>query len=185
MSFEDLSYLLKVDLREKVGWKWFSFSAEASYMKFIEDKDYTLSLNYYQSVEDSVSVQLKGVGLDGLTSVGQNFYRNGTNPYFRLVCGDNIITSYKHGAQLILGMSVHFHSHEQKDSFTSHGGLNLGDIVKASKDVQRIATSLKIDGNLTIHAMQMGGNPAELSKIISFNGSFSATTCSISNIASC
>jgi len=72
MYFSDVSKQLKIDVSTKGGFGMFSASAQASYMRSMEDKDYSMSLNYFSYMLDTVSVDLAGYGTAALSSSGKS-----------------------------------------------------------------------------------------------------------------
>lgn len=187
MYFSDIQNSLKIDVSTKGGVGMFSASAEASYMRSMEDKDYSLSLNYFTYALETVSVNLAGYGLQALNSFGQEAYNNGNNPYFGLLCGDNYLTSFDQGAMLIMGINIEFDSHQAKQQFSAAASGGFGDIFSASASISKIASQYNLQGSVSMQAYQIGGNPAELSNILSksSNGDYYALSCDINNINNC
>lgn len=187
MSFSDLQNQLQIDVSTGGGYGMFSGSAEAKYMRSVEDKDYTLSLNYYEYMYDTVTVQLNGYGINALNPFGQQSYQNGKNPYFGIICGDNYINSYQQGAILVMSINIEFASHYEKDQFSAEAGSSFADIFNAAGSISDIAIKNNIKGFVTMQAYQAGGEPSQLSKILSKNsdGSFYILSCSLQNMQNC
>lgn len=187
MTFQELSNSLQIDISASADIGMFSFDATSSYMRSVVDTDYSFSLNYYQSVEADIPLTLNGYGKDLLTPIGQSVYQNGTNPYFSLVCGDQLIDSYKTGAILMLAMNLQFSNHVEKEAFSMAIGGSYGGFGSASTKIQTTASQTKIAGTVSIRAFQVGGDPAQLSKILSADaqGVYYSVSCSIQNMSSC
>lgn len=186
-SFTDVQKELNIDISSKAGFGMFSASAEATYMRSIEDKDYSLSLNYYSYMYDTVSVQLAGGGIDAIKESWQGFYNEGTNPYFGLGCGDNYISSYKEGALLIMGININFVSHLDKEQFTASEGISFGDLISASAHIAQAASQYNIQGSVSMQAYQIGGDPSRLANILTSDpdGNYYSLSCSIQAMDDC
>ncbi len=187
MSFLDFQRDLHVDVTAKTKFWIFSANAEANYMRSVQNKDASMSLNYYQYAAGDVSINSSGFGKAALNKFGEAAYQNGQNPYFGLVCGDNFIYSYKEGALIALGINIEFKSSSGKEQFKAIAGGSFADIFSASVDIQKIINQTKIAGSLSIQAFQAGGDPAQLAHILSKdpNGDYYATSCSLSAMTYC
>jgi len=60
-------------------------------------------------------------------------------------------------------------------------GFDVGSFISASEKISKTASQLNISGSVSINAFQLGGNPTELSKILSS----SAAECDIRNLTAC
>jgi hypothetical protein len=63
----------------------FSISSISKYMRSIENKAFSLSLNYYEVFTNRVALQIAGMGTEALNENGRNLYENGTNQYFGIL----------------------------------------------------------------------------------------------------
>lgn len=182
-SFSDLENILRIQV--SVGGRFFMFSAKAkaNYMRSIRDKDYSMSLNYYATFSNKVTVNIAGYGVDALTKFGKGTYNDTNNPYFGLVCGDQYIASYDQGALLTMGLNIELSSHEEKREFKRKAKINIGpfNIFKAAGSVEEVCKENKITGSVTIHAFQIGGEPTKLTQILNNN----VVTCNINAMAEC
>ncbi len=187
MSFSEMQSELKIDVSSKGGVGMFSAGAEATYMRSMEQKDYSLSLNYYTYSSEKVSVNIAGFGQEALTSTGQSFYQDGKNPYFGLICGDNYIDSYEQGGMLIMGINVEFASHAEKEQFSVGASGSFGDIFSAAATISKVASEYNLKGSVSMQAYQIGGNPAEISNILkeSSDGDYYALSCNLNAISDC
>ncbi|XP_018016674.1 uncharacterized protein LOC108673369 [Hyalella azteca] len=187
ISFSDLESQLQMSV--DISGKFLMFSAEAgaSYLRSAQDKDYSLSLNYYEYATNNVAVQFAGYGEAALTEVGKDFYNGGKNPYFGLLCGDNYITSYQQGALLAMGINIKFSSSVAKQEFEEKAGATFGSIISASERIKNVATQYNITGAVMMQAFQVGGDPSQLSKIFSkdSSGKYYALTCSLTTMDDC
>jgi hypothetical protein len=115
-SFSDFQEQLHYDVSASGGIGAFSASAEASYLRDVEDKTYSLSVNYVGYADATASVQLQGAGLNALSVSGQDFYKNDF-ANFGILCGDNYIASYKEGALLAMSLNINFKSNYEKQFY--------------------------------------------------------------------
>ena len=166
-SFHDMLDTLQIQAKIDMGFGNFSMNAEGKYFKSIEDKSYSMSLNYFQYLAHTVSLQLQGYGINALNNIGKDFYNEGKNPYFGILCGDYYIPSYKQGGLLLTSLNIQFTSHEEKKEFQMHAHAGFGSILSASADIERIAKQYDISGHVFVQAFQKGGEPSELAKIFS------------------
>lgn len=187
LSFSDLQNELHINVKTKGNIGMFSANAEANYLRSVEDKDYTLSLNYYQYISDVVHVQLKGTGIAGALNLsGRNIYITDKN-FFGLLCGDEYISSYQQGAVLVMGLNLSFASHMEKSNFEAKVGASFGNIFSAATQVQNAARQYNINGKISIQAYQKGGDPSQLSQILSKDsgGIYYILTCDLKNMDNC
>src|SRR3989339_13967 len=187
ISFSQLENDLKINISTDANIGIFSGDAEANYFSSIKETDYSFSLNYYQYSQSTTQVALNGFGMDALNEQGKSLYDNGQNPYFGLVCGDNYISSYGQGALLMMSININFADNAQKQIFLAKAGMSFGNIFDATGSIQQIATQNNLSGSLIIEAYQKGGDPSQLSKILSKDpsGQYYALTCDLKNLGNC
>ncbi|KAK9501773.1 hypothetical protein O3M35_012444 [Rhynocoris fuscipes] len=187
ISFTRLENILGVSVGLGGLFEMFAAGAELDYIRSVEDKDYSLSLNYLQYSVSNVAVQLGGYGEDALTDLGKAFYKDGKNPYFGLICGDNYISSYQKGALLIMGLNIKFVSSIVKNEFIQTAGVTFGNIISATESIKTVASKYKIIGSIIIQAFQIGGDPSRLSKVLEkdTSGKYYILTCSLTAIDNC
>ena len=111
-SYRDISGTLGIDVEAKIGFALFSVGASFSYMRSIRDTDTTFSISYFHLIEREVSLKFDSSGV--LNDVGKMIYQDGKNPMFRLICGDQIITSYRQRASLLFTFHLEFHTHNDR-----------------------------------------------------------------------
>lgn len=194
IKFSDLENELNFNIDASGGYGMFSASAEASYFHYVEDKNYSLSLNYYDYAEAQETLQAAGVGpgpgpgpKSALNTFGQQAYDNGQNPRFGLLCGDYYINSYEVGALLTMSLNIQFQSHYEKTEFESKASGSWGNIISAAAQIQQISTQYKLTGSVSLNAYQRGGDPSQLAKILSRDpsGDFYILTCDLQHMDNC
>lgn len=187
ISFREMESKFSYSVEAGVNFGFFSSKADASYLKEIKEKDFSLSFNYYSGASGTVRVQL-GAGENVLNDSGRQQYdNNASKPYFGVVCGDEYIDSYELGALLAMSLKIDFASHYEKEEFEGHISGSLGDIISASASIQKAVSETKVTGKLTMVAYQQGGDPGQLAKILSKDagGDYYATTCDLDNLDAC
>ncbi|XP_043472600.1 uncharacterized protein LOC122505183 isoform X2 [Leptopilina heterotoma] len=187
LTYSELESKLGISISASGKYAMFSAEAKANYMRSIQDKDYSTSLNYFEYSTNNVAVQLAGYGTNALTESGKDIYKDGKNKFFGLVCGDHYITSYQQGALLTMGLNIRFTSSNAKQKFEARISAKFGNIASAAGSIEAIASKHKITGSVIIQAFQMGGEPSQLSKILNKDneGQYYALTCSLLTMTNC
>ncbi len=161
----------------------FGMSGMMSYLDDVSENSYSMSFNYSEKVAQAVHMQYSYNPMTSLNATGQAIYANGTNPMFRLFCGDTLITSYEEGAGLILSMQVNFSDSASKQVFKSAVGGSVFGFGSAAAQIQDTATAYHLQGQLVVQAYQIGGHPEQLSKIL--QNSNNIFKCDINNTTAC
>lgn len=187
MTFEEFTESLNIDFSGSGNIYGFEFGGEFDYFQFIKDEYLSISLNYYQVAYSKASLQVHGAGTDMLSPDGKALYNNGSNPYFNIVCGDNVISSYNQGALLAMSIKIVFKSHYDMQEYTAEAGGSYAGIFSASTKVQDIVTHLNIQGTISMSAFQKGGEPSKLSNILAkdTHGDYYLLSCSLQNMDAC
>ncbi|MBA8667207.1 hypothetical protein H1Q59_04800 [Holosporaceae bacterium 'Namur'] len=187
-SFSEIQKMLKIDVTTKGKFGMFSGSADAEYMRSIQDDSNSFSQSYFQYIADTIKVKLAGVEQNALNAIGKDSYNsNLVKPYFGIVCGDKYIDSYDEGASLIMSINLNFGSHYEKEEFKAKAGASWGNIFSASGEIQKIANELNIGGSVSIQALQVGGDPSQLSKILEkdSSGKYYVLSCDLKAMDNC
>lgn len=168
----------------------FSAHADASYMHSVEDKDYYMSLNYYEYTHGTAKVEISGMGPDQvLNATGKSAYSTPENrKLFGITCGDSYVDSYDVGALLIMSMNINFNSHKEKTEFQADMGASFGSLASVSVKIEQTAKKYNMHGTVSIQAYQKGGQPNQLSKIIDAkdpSGKYYILTCDLQNMDAC
>ncbi len=181
MSFHELERFLKIDISAKGGMGMFSASASADYIRSMEEKEYSKSLNYFMYLSDTVNVQVSG-----LTDFGKNEY-NTNNKFFGLRCGDYFIESYEQGGLLTMGINISFMSKQDKEIFEAKAGADLGTFFSASASIQKIASELGMQGSVSMQVFQLGGEPQKIPNAMQKDekGNYHFLNCSLLNMDAC
>lgn len=188
VTFDDIQKVFGISVNVGLNFGLFSSGSTVSYLRQMEEKDYSLSLNYYETATATVKLEPTGYGPKGfLNEIGAAVYNNGSNPYFGVACGDQFVTDYQVGAILAMGINIELESNYQKQQFISASGGSLGDIFSASVTIENIAQSLSLNGQISMNAFQIGGEPQYLSEVLQTNstGGYYISSCSIQSMNSC
>ncbi|TNV83030.1 hypothetical protein FGO68_gene10054 [Halteria grandinella] len=180
LSYYDLQERLGYEHSANAGYGLFRAQINDQQMNSLNETNFSLSYNYLYRVASSNVSQFSYNSMTMLSQVGVDIYQNGTNPLFRIICGEKVITQYDVGAYLILSMIVEFESSDQKRSFTSEVSGNIGSFLTATSKAQQAAQKTKINGKITITGQQLGGDPTQLGNILNDQGS-----CSLQNPSEC
>lgn len=186
VSFEDIQKSLNVDVTVSAGIGPFSTSDSAMYAQFIEQDYYSQAFYYYGVLDFSLQTwNPNGYGPELLNPTGQGAYQAGPEQ-FRLVCGDQIVTQVDEVAGLYYTMSVTFSSNYDKQTFTANAGASFGNIISVSGTVSTVAQKFNLNGEVTVSALQIGGNPSDLPLIFNKgqNGYY-ITSCSLQDLSAC
>lgn len=95
-----------------------------------------------------MKVSYAGFGEDALNDMGKGAYQGGKNQYFGLLCGNQVVSSYKRGASLVVSLNISFSSTYQKNQWGAKAGGKFGDLFSASVDIGNIAKESNLSGNV-------------------------------------
>lgn len=164
LTYSEVAKQLGVDVSASATIDLFSASDTMNYMNSIKDTAFSSTINFYADATWQVMVNLLGSKEDALTAVGQSFYNNKNN-MFRLICGDQIITKYDEGGELVVSIVIYFNSASDKTTFTNSLGVSYGlDSVKTK--ISNTTSSTNIDGTIDIKGFQRGGDPQSLAGVL-------------------
>jgi len=187
ISFNELQRALNIEVDEKASIGIFSEDASANYARHIQDDNYTQSFYYAETINLPTKViQIEDYGTDALGNIGKSVYAQGPNK-FREVCGDQVIKQLGLGAGLYVTLRIEFHTHSDKETFSSNIDVTLGDLGSASSSISSVISKYNLQANLELSALQIGGDITQIAKI--FNNScgdhYCITSCSFSNLSAC
>jgi len=181
LDYQSLLKTFNLELDIKGGYGIFSTNDMFKYFQSIEENSYSLSINYFQKVTDNMIMTYSYDPENILTTIGKNIYKNNQNPMFRLLCGDTLINSYEEGAILIISLKISFSSREEKEQFDSKIGISIGSFLDASITISKLSQEYNLNGKVTIIGFQLGGDPSQLSKLMSS----SIVECDVKNTQAC
>ena len=90
----------------------FSDSADATYLRSLQDRNYSFSLNYYRDLRREDSVTIKGNSTGALNTDGKKLYTN-NRTQFGILCGDHYVSKYQTGGLLLMSLNIEFSNYLQ------------------------------------------------------------------------
>lgn len=84
---------------------------------------------------------------------------------FKASCGDSYINQVNLGASLFVSLNLDFKDSALKTSFAGNGSLKLTDLFEGKAEFKTKYENFKDKISITINAIQLGGNPQNLSRI--------------------
>ena len=120
LSLSELKNELGLSASIKGGYSSFSANAQANYLREIEEKSYSISQHFLMHVTNIVKLQTRS---DFIRDDSKQLYNDGKNKCFRVVCGDEYITSYTQGAALIMSLIIEFTESRSKETFKAEMGF--------------------------------------------------------------
>jgi hypothetical protein len=187
ISFQQFQQNLRIDVTYPLSPGLFSNNPQDRYFRSIKDTSTSLSFNYYQYAANTVRMQPRDIGLNGLTDRGRDIYLN-SHSQFGVLCGDYYLGAYQQGAILAFSLNVKFDNEVEKQRFQEAArDITFPRITAASNLIQQIVLENKIKGSISVQAFQIGGEPSQLGSILSPDpsGSYYFTTCNLQNMNAC
>ena len=102
-------------------------------------------------------------------------------------CGTDFVSQYELGGELYVAVRLNFKSIDSKSTFTASGSASaLSNLGSFGGSLTTEAARYSDVVSITIFSYQIGGNPAEMGKILTNTaGDFPAMSCNTSNLAAC
>lgn len=186
ISFEEVEKQLHINVQESSKIGMFSESASATYVQQIQEDQYSQSFHYLEKIYLPTQMwSPNNAGTEALTSYGQAIYQQ-EPANFRLVCGDEIVTSTNMGISFYASMEITFSSFSDKQTFQANAGANFGSIIDVSGQVQKMVSQYNLNGEVSVYGFQQGGDPSLLPQIFAKNaGGYYVTSCSLQDLQAC
>lgn len=183
MSFTDALNILSGSLDVNVGFSKVRASAGASIAKETASTNYASSFTFH-----TIATPKKAVFVPEDSNVGFTLSPVGdelaTNYQSRLadLAGDQFITSIEYGAQLIVNMKVEYLNDKDKSDIGGYLDVDIGSgLVEVNGKLQYLDSEAKSSVKITVRAIQKGGDPLQLLKVIPDN----IVTCSLEDPTPC
>lgn len=181
----DIEKALGVSTSGGVKFMGFGASARASYAQKMREQSYGLNYVVFVYAKHHSEVFLP-------TGRNANWKNANTDEWLKS-CGTGYIAAQDYGSMLIIKFSLAL---EDKSVQTSWGGGASGSYLSFAKmkaAVNKMASEKKSKGTLSLSAIQVGGKPAELGKLLAHTSSEDGTSsvvqsfslCDISDVAKC
>lgn len=165
----DLSTLEKslgVDVSGKYGGDRFSVSAAASFANASKDNKYSTNIIYLYKYAGTATFKEGALGESNaaLTPTARELISHGDKTEFEEMCGDKFVSQMDAGATLAVRLTLSFNSHsdQQKLEAELKGEYGMASIAAALKMASNKAS---VYSNLTLSALQQGGDPQKLNAI--------------------
>ena len=171
----------KIDNQLKGAYLIYSGGVDANYFNSIKETQYNYSINYYFKISQQVAFTYDLNPKTILNETGKGIYNDGNNDKFRIFCGDRLINSYSEGAGLVFSVVFEFKNKEDKTEFKTKIHASAGSFASLTTDINKGKIKTSKNTNIKITAHQFGGNPVELSKILSAN----IASCDLDNLDNC
>lgn len=159
----------------------YNTSTQINYLKSIKEDSYTISVSYYQKISNTVYFTYPSSPELILNDVGKKIYNDGKNNNFRIICGDYLIANYEEGAGIIVTILINFQNTSDKKKFEFSSDIKFSSFGSLIPKLKKESERLDVKTRIRITGMQYGGNPVELSKIISSNNS----SCDYNRLEEC
>ena len=186
-SMQDMLMSLGVNLDVDVSYEKFSLDAKASYARYVQETDQTLSFLFSQQIQlPKLSIQPDGYGDKALNATGLDASKKGPEA-FRTTCGDEFVQGLQMGANLFVTVKIIFSSEVEKNRFTEQTTIKYSSIFNLTDDIKLAIDRHNIHGELEVSAYQQGGTPESLSNILSGGSKkgYFTNSCTLANIDQC
>lgn len=128
------------------------------HLQSIKDDDLSFSISYLLTKFNEYKVTYHMDTPESLlTAEGLKIYTN-NKKNFSFLCGDNVITSYNKGIDLLYSIKLLFHTKEDKLLFEGNQDQDYGEFKNILKKLENKIKSLNINGMIEIKYIQLGGN---------------------------
>lgn len=152
-----------------MGGGMFSASALASYLQEAQQSSYKINFTYLYEYAGTAIVNNIGQGQSALTPTAAGYAFGGDPLSFRKMCGDQFVSQMNVGAALAVTLSVKFHSAIDKQKFNAALNANIG-IASVAASVETLAKTSQTSVDMSISAVQLGGQPQKLNNIFGTAG---------------
>ena len=180
LNTSEVEKLLSVSVGLSGGYEGFTASDTFTYLNDHKDSNTSINITYVGKLgyEEQVKYALSS---DILNTNGKSVYASGTNKFFRISCGDRLITSWKEGAFVLITVELQFKSEYDKILFQNDFSAGYTELFKLTSSVKSEATKRNFNLSYRVSAYQLGGDPSKLAAVLAGK----PATCDQSNIDAC
>ncbi|MGI0115360.1 internalin [Zooshikella sp. RANM57] len=182
-SYDEVLSMLNGSVDASVAINVVQVNAGAHIAKEAAESEYASSYTFSATATPKKRVLLPENANTGfvLSPVGDAIATQYQNQLAELA-GDEFVTSIEYGSQLFVNMKVEFLNSRDKDNIGGYLGVDVaGGIVSVKGELDFLDEEVKKSVKITVRALQKGGNPIELLKVIPNN----IITCSLENPKPC
>lgn len=177
-----LSDFLDLSVALHGGYGQFGTNDSLEFIKELNSDNLAMTFNFSEKISRNVTIKYSPLVSKLLNQDGKDIYNDETeNPLFRLFCGDKLVSGYQEGAFIILSMQVIMTDMQQKQLLQSRLGANITSFAELAGAINWNRMIFNLHGAVTIHGLQIGGDPSQLSKALSS----SIVSCSLDKIDEC
>jgi hypothetical protein len=183
ISEQTLASQLHISVNGSASAGTFSASASSSFYNSTFTGSFSQTFIYQTSLKfKSPNYNIPQTG-NILNRLGQ-IYQN--NPIeFRKICGNKYINQLEKGGSLYILVKLNFLTQQQKQAFDASVGGSVG-FGSLSASIQKSIQKMNLQGDISIKALQIGGNPSQLGKILQGGQSTAPVLqCSFKNLTAC
>ncbi len=154
-----------------------------TYIREIKQRRNTFNINYLFKMNAEVAIEYDIFGDGILTDFGKQVYNQGTNPYFRTICGDYLLTKGK--VEYMLSFSFKISLTDYTDAAQVFGDAPTGDVNAAAAKIAEAARTLGVNGEVSVNAIQIGGDEKRLKSILNGSESLYNANCNLKDFSRC
>ncbi len=173
-SMNELQQALNVDVSGPYGGDRFSTSMAAQFANSSKNTSYTANFLYLSQYASKAVFKdgSLGNGLDALTPSAAALAQ--TSPTdFRSICGNEFVEQMDAGAVLGVRLTLKFNSHLDQESFLAQMNATTG-LSSISEEIKQAAANSNVAVEVSLSAIQQGGQPEKLSAVFAEAGSSSS-----------
>lgn len=164
-SYEALNRSLKLDIELQGGYGYFTGSLSAVYSEAVINSSTQMSFNFYAKSTHKVNFNYLYGPDNVLTAHGKSAYKKALSDFIN-ICGDKLITQYERGTALVMSIIIDFNSTQEKRDFEANIRGKVIGLFELSSQIRVAFKNTNVNGNIKIKAIQFGGDPSQLSKLI-------------------
>lgn len=184
--YEDVLNQLNFSVDGSFTCAGFQAKAATNYSHMLEDTAYTQTFIYRATIFLKNRHFVPPVDKLPLTWIGQQYAQDPVA--FRANCGDKFIYEQQIGGVLYVAVKFKFRTAQEKLDFDASIEFAVGSLAKLSENLYKAASSIRKNGNVSVTAFQIGGDPTKLGEILNAKSGSSVVSvlnCSLNNLNAC
>ncbi|RZA27308.1 MAG: hypothetical protein EOP10_00550 [Proteobacteria bacterium] len=177
VSFEDVLDSVSGGLNAGAKFSIFDVKGAADFASKQSSDEFsaTVTLTSDASVKSAVMKNMR------LTDLGKAMFEDGVvTDKVRKNCGDEFVSQINYSAKLFVNAKFSFATKEDKKNFKGSATLSLLNLGEIGGQIEKMDENIRKTAKVSITARQIGGNPEELSQILTDN----VFTCSMAEFES-
>lgn len=185
-NYKNVLEELNISVNGKVGLAAFQFRAVTDYTHMLEDSAYTQTFIYRAIVKLKSRHFVPPVDKSPLTWIGRQYAQDPI--MFRANCGDKFVSEQQLGGLLYVAVKFKFHTEQEKLKFNTSINGHVTSLLKLDENLSKAARSVRHDGDISVMALQIGGDPTKLGHILGTKPgatSVPVLSCTLANLRDC